>query len=252
MEWLALARLCRQVTQSENFNIAQSAYRQNHSTETALMNILNDAYSNIDKGQSTLMVAVDLSSAFHTVEHSVLLTRLENSFGMTGVAREWIASYLADLKQFVRVGSEACAATSCSCGVLQASVLCPLLFVAYICPVVSVATQFGVSLHQYADDTQLYIALSKSDMNTSVDKLQNCLSTVHLWFSQNGLVINPEKSEAVLLSTSQQARASTSLLTGVNVAGCMCHLQTPSKFISRVFVFSIIYMECISHFWHLY
>ena len=180
--------------------------------------------------------------------YSVLLRRLENSFGVTGVAREWIASYLTDRTQFVRVASEACAATSCSCGVPQGSVLGPLLFVAYICPVVSITTQFGVSLHQYTDDTQLYTALSKSDMNTSVDKLQNCLSTVHLWFSQNGLVINPEKSEAVLLSTSQQARASTSLLTGVNVAGCMCHLQTPSKFISRVFVFSIIYMECISHF----
>ena len=119
------------VTQSENFNIAQSAYWQNHS-ETALMNILNDAYSNIDKGQSTLLVALDLSSAFDTVEHSVLLMRLENSFGVTGVARQWIASYLTDRTQFVRVGSEACAATSCSCGVPQGSVLGPLLFVTYI------------------------------------------------------------------------------------------------------------------------
>jgi len=85
------------------------------------------------------------------------------------------------------------AATSCLCGVPQESVLGPLLFVAYTCPVVSITAQFGVSLHQYADDTQLYIALSKSGISTSVDKLQNCLSTVHLWFSQNGLVINPEK-----------------------------------------------------------
>ena len=80
----------------------------------------------------------------------MLLTRLENSFGVTGVAREWIASYLTDRTQFVRVGSEACAATSCSCGVPQGSVLGPLLFVAYICPVVSITTQFGVSLNQYA------------------------------------------------------------------------------------------------------
>jgi len=71
-----------------------------------------------------------------------------------------------------------------------------------------------------------YTALSKSDKNASVDKLQNCLSTVHLWFSQNGLVINPEKSEAVLLSTSQQARASVSALT---VAGCMVPLTDTVK-----------------------
>jgi len=74
-----------------------------------------------------------------------------------------------------------------------------------------------------------YIALSKSDTNTSVDKLQNCLSTEHLWFSQNGLVINPEKSEAVLLSISQQARASVSSLTGENVAGCVVPLTDTVK-----------------------
>lgn len=110
-ERLALIRLRRQVTQSVNFNKVQSAYRQNHSTETALLNILNDEYGNIDNGQSTLLVALDLSAAFGTVKHSVLLTRLENSFGVTGVAREWIASYLADRTQFVRVGSETCAAS---------------------------------------------------------------------------------------------------------------------------------------------
>jgi len=81
-------------------------------------------------------------------------------------------SYLADRTQF-RVGSEKCAAISCSCGVLQGSVLGSLLFIAYTCPVASITIQFGVSLHQYADDTQLYIALLKSDINMSVDKLQN-------------------------------------------------------------------------------
>jgi len=63
----------------------------------------------------------------------------------------------------------------------------------------------------------------------SVDKLQNCLSTVHLWFSQNGLVINPEKSEPMLLSTLQQARASVSPLTSVNVSGCMVPLTDTVK-----------------------
>jgi len=79
------------------------------------------------------------------VEHSVLLTQLENSFGVTGTAREWIASYLADRTQFFRVGSETCAAISCLCGVSHGSVLGPLLFVACTCPVVSITAQFGVS-----------------------------------------------------------------------------------------------------------
>ena len=71
--------------------------------------------------------------------------------------------------------------------------------------------------------------LSKTDVSTSVDKLQNCLSTVHLWFSQNSLVINPEKLEAVLISTSQQANVSASSLTGVNVAGCVVPITDTIK-----------------------
>ena len=118
---------------------------------------------------------------------------------------------------------------SCSCGVTQGSAWARCssspTYVQYsqhnntvwrVCPPI-------------ADNTQLYIALSKSDMNMCVDKLQNCLSTVHLWFSQNGIVVNPEKSEAVLLSTSQQARASIPPLTGVNVAGCVMPLTDTVK-----------------------
>jgi len=74
MERMVLARLRQQVTQSENFNKAQCAYQQNHCTETALLNVLSDAYGNIDKDHSTLLIALNLSAAFDTVEHSMLLT----------------------------------------------------------------------------------------------------------------------------------------------------------------------------------
>ena len=85
----------------------------------------------------------------------------------------------------------------------------------------NVTAEFGVLHHQYADDMQLCVALSKLYMTATVDNLQNCLSAVQLWLSQNGLVINPEKSETVLFSTAQQARASQLPLCGVNVAGCI-------------------------------
>ena len=86
----------------------------------------------MDKGRSTLFVALDLSAAFDTVEYYVLLTRLENSFRETGLAKEWLESYLADRTQFDRVGSEKCAATNCFSGVPQVSVLGHLFFIVYI------------------------------------------------------------------------------------------------------------------------
>jgi len=89
--------------------------------------------------------------------------------------------------------------------------------------------QIQCALSKYADDTQLYVALSKKVVNDAVTNLQNCLFNVHTWFSQNGLNINPEKSEAVLLSTIQHARTTSSLLTDVNVAGSIVPLTDTVK-----------------------
>jgi len=90
-------------------------------------------------------------------------------------------------------------------------------FVAYISPVACTANAFGVFPSQYADDTLLCVALSKKVVNDLVTNLQNCLFDVHTWLSQNGKT--PDKSEAVLLSTTRPARASFSPLTDVSVAG---------------------------------
>jgi len=88
------------------------------------------------------------------------------------------------------------------------SVLGLLFFVAYISPVACIANKFGASLSQYADDTQLHVALSKKVINDAVTNLQNSLFDVHTWFCQNGLVINPEKSELAFLSAIRHARVS--------------------------------------------
>jgi len=111
---------------------------------------------------------------------------------------------LSDNTQFVRIGSESSVVTNCSCGVPQGSVLGPLFFVVYISPIAKITEKFNVLHNQYADDTQLYVALSKTLLTDAVSKLQNCLVAVHMWFTQNGLIINPEKPEAVLLCTAQQ------------------------------------------------
>ena len=189
IERLALTRLRPQITESTNFNKLQSAYRQYHSTETALFNILNDSYGSIDSGQSTLLVALDLSAAFDTVEHSVLLTRLQNSFGVTGMVGNWITSYLTDRSQFIH-GYESSDVTDCSCGVPRGSVLGPLFFVAYISHVACNALIFGVFLSQYADDTQQYVTLSKKAVNDTVTNLQNCLFDVNTWFRQNRKILS--------------------------------------------------------------
>jgi hypothetical protein len=100
VERLALRRLGPYLTGSPRFNLMQSAYRPGHSTETALLSIFNDIYTNVDTKKLTVIVALDISAAFDTICHAKLLDRLQHVFGVKG----WFESYLTDHRQFVKLG----------------------------------------------------------------------------------------------------------------------------------------------------
>ena len=128
IERLFLARFQPHVTSSPNFNPLQSAYRKCHSTETALLNTLDHIYTAADNSQPTVLVSLDLSAAFDTIEHQTLLSRLHTSFGLAGSAHNWIRSYLHVRSQSVVVGRQKSSPTAVASGVPPGSVLGPLLF----------------------------------------------------------------------------------------------------------------------------
>ena len=106
LERLFLARLLPHVLASPNYNSFQSAYRRNHSTETALIKILDDVYSDIGNHQQTVLVGLDLSAAFDTIDQLTLIRRLDMSFGIRGTALGWIRSYLTDRDHNTSVSDE--------------------------------------------------------------------------------------------------------------------------------------------------
>ena len=95
-ERLALVRIRQHLITSPNYNRAQSAYRRNHSTESALLRTLDAAYKAMDRGEATLLVALDIPAAFDTVVHSTLVQRLHSSYGVDGNILAWITSYLSE------------------------------------------------------------------------------------------------------------------------------------------------------------
>ena len=101
-----MTRLVEHVLQSPSYNRFQSAYRRGHSTETALLRLLNDIYAAADNGCRTMVLQLDLSSAFDTLDMSTLLRRLRYTFGVSGPALNWISSYLVCRTQSVRVDEQ--------------------------------------------------------------------------------------------------------------------------------------------------
>ena len=219
LERLFLSRISSHVEGSQNFNRFQSAYRRGFSTETAILRMLNDVYSAADDRRRLMIVLLDLSAAFDTIDISTLLARLEHTFGISGSALLWLKTYLEGRTQYVRVGSDRSSAVSCEHGIPQGSVLGPMLFATYIAPIAGVISSFGIHHTQYADDTQLYIELRDSD---TVPRLNDCFRSVHNWFAENGLALNPDKSEVIVIGTGARNRKEG----GINVGDSWRHFNS--------------------------
>ena len=117
----------------------QSAYRRYHSTETAMLRIVSDLLLACDRGQVSLFALLDLSAAFDTVDHEILLDRLHQAFGIRGSALEWIRSLVTGRVQRFVLAREKSVESSVTCGVPQGSVLGPILFLLYCAEVSHIA-----------------------------------------------------------------------------------------------------------------
>ncbi len=185
---------------SEKF---QSAYRTDHSTETALLRIQNDLLQSMDKGKCCFLVLLDLSAAFDTVNHGILLQRLSQRFGIRDRAFEWIRSYLSDRNNFVAINTSESTRITQHCNVPQGSVLGPTFFSDYIAPLGEIFRRWGVSYHSYADDTQIYMPFTPGvDEDHAYDKLVGCIGEVRTWMAYNFLKLNDDKTEFLVVGSS--------------------------------------------------
>ena len=193
-------QLERYLLESNLYPQKQSGYRRYHSTETVLIKIFNDVCCALDDGRNAVLVLLDLSSAFDTVDHEILLQRLQTIFGFTGQVLKWLRSYLTERQQFVSIDGFQSNPQTVRCGVPQGSVLGPLLFNLYISPIEDIILAHGLSVLLYADDTQLYISLKPIQKEETNIRLEACLADLSNWFSANKLVCNPNKSNIVYFS----------------------------------------------------
>ena len=158
----------------------QSAYRSFHSTETALMRVCNDILLDMNKHYVVLLVFLDLSVAFDTVDHDVLLNRLEHRLGILDSALCWVRSYLTNRTQRMVIGIGKSSRFDLNCGVPEGSCL-GLLFSIYTSKLFTIIKQHLPSVHCYADDMQMYLAFNPDDctaQNNAMAAMEECLHKI--------------------------------------------------------------------------
>ena len=157
----------------------------------------------MDDGRVTALTLLDLSAAFDTIDHTILLRRLSNWFGVSGKALDWFKSYLTGKSQRITLGNCLSSRSDLSFGVLQGSVLGPRLFTLYTTPLSSLVSGHAIPHHLYPYDSQLYISFS-GDSAAALNGLQSCLASVQSWMSTNKLKLNPDKTAFLLVGNERQ------------------------------------------------
>ena len=177
----------------------QYGFRPGHSTSHALTNFVTKAASAIDCHKYLAGIFLDLSKAFDTLDHAILLSKLE-AYGITGTARQWITDYLRNRQQFVEINDSKSDASRQICGVPQGSILGPLFFIIYINDLPACSNEVEFIL--FADDTSIFF--EHNDLDVLTCHLNDQLRNVSTWLKANKLSINVKKTKLMIFRSRQK------------------------------------------------
>ena len=192
-EKLMYKRLCRFLEIHNALYSLQFGFQENHSIDHALVSLTEAVRNTLDNRRFGCGIFIDLQKAFDTVNHKILLLKLEH-YGIRGCALEWFRSYLSERKQYVSVNGSNSNLLSITCGVPQGSVLGPLLFLIYINDLPNVSNKLNFYL--FADDTNIYCeSKNVPDLIRIVNKE---LRSVKKWLDANKLSLNIDKTNYII------------------------------------------------------
>ena len=201
IERVVVARLKEHMSEHNMYEGMQSAYKAGHSTETALVRVTNDILTSMEKNQCVLIVLLDLSAAFDTVNHSKLLRVLQHRIGLGGTALIWFDSYLRERTHAVAIRDSTAPSVELQRGVPQGSVLGPILFTIYTLALGDIVRRHDLNWHFYADAMQLCVSFDINDNPShQVHRTEGCIKDV-MWMAGNHLKLNDNKTEVITFTT---------------------------------------------------
>uniref|UniRef100_A0A669C5X4 Reverse transcriptase domain-containing protein n=1 Tax=Oreochromis niloticus TaxID=8128 RepID=A0A669C5X4_ORENI len=212
LEKLFVNRLDKYIEKHNLLSDNQYGFRVKRSTSMAVMELVEGISNAIDNKEYTVGVFIDLKKAFDTIDHSILMNKLER-YGIRGIAYKWMKSYLDDRYQYVEINNVKSNQLKVTCGVPQGSVLGPKLFILYINDICSVSKLLKCVL--FADDTTLYC--SGKDLEQLLTTVEKELNILKNWFDVNKLSLNIKKTKLIIFGTRQMKNVSKIRVNGIEI-----------------------------------
>ena len=219
----------------------QSAYRKLYSTETALCSVVNDLLIMLDEGKCGILILLDLSAAFDTVVHSLLLKDLK-AIGIEGEALDYLESFLINRTYCVQIEESFSRTKVLTRGVPQGSVLGPILFCIYTIELMYLLENHGVRFQLFADDTQFYLSLG--NVEDTERKINNVMIDVKRWMNSKQLKLNDSKTECLIVGKKHDLRRLD--IANLRVLENEFEVTSPIKNLGIVFDCSLSFNEQIN------
>ena len=208
----------------------QFGFRSGHSTEHALVELIDKIHDAFNNNCHTLGIFIDLSKAFDTVDHEILLKKL-HLYGVRGNSLKWFDSYLSNRKQYIEYGKISTDLLGIKCGVPQGSILGPLLFIIYVNDLYKVSTLLEPIM--FADDTNLF--LSHKNIKKLFETANSELEKIYQWFKANKLSLNEDKTEYMLFHKTRQKDILPLKLPTLRINEKEIKRQSAIKFLGVIF-----------------
>ena len=205
----------------------------------------------------TLLVLLDLSAAFDTVDHNILLNTLKLKVGVSGKVLDWFSSYLLNRTQRVSINGTLSDSFELKWGVPQGSCLGPLLFVIYASKLFDITHVHLPNVHCYADDSQIYLSFkpdSAANQESAIVAIENCIKDIRRWMLADRLMLNDDKTEFLIKGTRQQlskVNIDHIIVRNCNIVPVSVARNLGSFLYSKLLMNANVNKTCNSSFFHL-
>ena len=224
LEKLVLFHVSSFLNSHNHCNACQSEYRPGHSTETALLKVVNDLFLSLNKGNISVIALLDFSSAFDTIDHTILVHRFHTDIEFTDTVLQWFSSYLTNRTHYISLFNHCSALAPVHSGAPQGSFLCLMHFIMQIEPLSAIIDSHSIIHHSFADHLQLHMSAPSARIFELIHSMQSCIGDVKALATANKLKLNDNKTDLMLV-TSKRTKHFHNLPTSITIGNA----QVPFK-----------------------